>query len=407
VGNQNGGDGSVYTFQEVVNELINSELTISANDITHDFTHFEIDGATVTIEGSHTFNTLTLRNNAKVITREINDSNSPILVINADSISIELGSVIDVNGKGYTTTDQGGPEAVVDTTYRSCHGGLHNTSAVDCSYGDYKDARFAGSAGTSLDSYTGAGGGVMRVITDTLELDGDLLANGEEGYNAGGAGGSIHVEAGVLTGAGLMSATGGTFSMYDESEYQSAGAGGRISLYVDDRSGFTGTMEAFSGIYDETTPVTAGTGTIFVKESAQTDGHLIVDNGGYMTNAGSTPIRSVGSHAIVSATLVSSADSVDIWQIEVGGTPWRATDVESAWGIQGIQVTLDADDLLADLYTVVSNTENTLTIKVDTTLGVDLRGIAGQTLLGVHHFESLTIEGGADVDFGGDRVIQP
>ncbi len=131
---------------------------------------------------------------------------------------------------------------------------------------------------------------------------------------------------------------------------------------------------------------------------AESYGHLQIDNGGSAAAVDSTPIRSVGQHLITDAQLVAT----DTWVITVDGLPWKATDSNLGWGIDGIDVDLDASEELSIHYTIISNTENTLTIMTMD----DLTAVPGSDLLGVHTFETFTETGGASSSFSGDRVIQ-
>jgi hypothetical protein len=103
------------------------------------------------------------------------------------------------------------------------------------SYGDWLTPVELGSAGGNAGTRPGgAGGGALRLIAGgTLRVDGTLKANGSSPYVSsgfypgGGAGGSICVTAGTLSGSGSMSA-GGASSGFSVG---GGGAGGRIALY--------------------------------------------------------------------------------------------------------------------------------------------------------------------------------
>ncbi|XP_019446403.1 PREDICTED: uncharacterized protein LOC109349844 [Lupinus angustifolius] len=81
---------------------------------------------------------------------------------------------------------------------------------------------------TSKDErYGGEGGGrIWFQIIDSIEVSGDLLANGGDGgiKGGGGSGGSIFVKAHRMTGSGTISATGGGGF--------AGGGGGRVSINV-------------------------------------------------------------------------------------------------------------------------------------------------------------------------------
>ena len=71
------------------------------------------------------------------------------------------------------------------------------------------------------------------------------------------------------------------------------------------------------------------------------------------------------------------------------------------WGLDGLYVDLNAADALGPFYKIESNTDDALIIRTQD----NLLGIEGQQLLGVHQLEILNVTGGAQVDFGVDRVI--
>ncbi|MFT6100912.1 MAG: hypothetical protein ACJAYF_003473, partial [Arenicella sp.] len=128
-----------------------------------------------------------------------------------------------------------------------------------------------------------------------------------------------------------------------------------------------------------------------------TYGHLIADNGGRAAGSASTPIRSVGRHVIVAVTQVEAG----VWELEVGGTPWNRTDLALDWGIDGIEVDLDASEDSSPLYVIELNAENSIQLKTLT----DLSGVEGNELIGTHTFQSLSESNGASLDFSGDKVF--
>jgi hypothetical protein len=93
--------------------------------------------------------------------------------------------------------------------------------------------------------------------------------------------------------------------------------------------------------------------------------------------------------------------SSGVWRIAVSGTPWKPSDVALDWGIDGLDVDLDASETNSPLYRIVSNSANTLTINTSD----NLAGAVGRELIGVQTFDRLSVTHGASVDFGGDRVI--
>ncbi|HEX7026477.1 MAG TPA: thrombospondin type 3 repeat-containing protein, partial [Gammaproteobacteria bacterium] len=309
----------------------------------------------------------------------------------AGAVHVDMNSKIDVSGKGYPPDYWSGPD-FSNNTRRGCHGGIQRGyGSSDCTYGRYARARYAGSAGYHYDANNrGEGGGILELVAGSVQVDGQILASGTQSAwstNGAGAGGSIHIEAASLSGVGQIQVRGGSMN---NNNYP-AGAGGRISVYVEDRSGYTGSYNAAAGSVGSI----SGAGTVYLQHPAEAYGHLYVTNAGRVALSGSTPIRSVGRHQITGVDEVSPG----VWRIEVAGTPWKASNPALGWGIDGIDVDLDASELASPLYKIVTNTTNTITINTTD----DISGVIGNELVGVHTFSRLTVVNGASVDFGEDR----
>lgn len=88
------------------------------------------------------------------------------------------------------------------------------------------------------------GGGIIKVVANTLTLDGLITANGQDSkqQSSGGAsGGSIWLQTKTLTGNGEAMVLGGRGMSYG-----GGGGGGRVaaSFY---NSSFTGSLQAYGG----------------------------------------------------------------------------------------------------------------------------------------------------------------
>jgi hypothetical protein len=109
-------------------------------------------------------------------------------------------------------------------------------------YGDYTnpiDPGSGGGGGAPWTSAGGAGGGLIRVLaTDSVIMDGSMLANGQtlgNSYAAPGSGGGIYVQCKTIRGSGLLSARGGDLQRASLGGEQmgGAGGGGRIAIVYD------------------------------------------------------------------------------------------------------------------------------------------------------------------------------
>ena len=82
----------------------------------------------------------------------------------------------------------------------------------------------------------GNGGGLVRIVAQTIQLDGSLIANGGEITSASpiaaGSGGGVRIDVGTLAGAGQITAKGG------DTLNAGGGGGGRVAIYYEDASGF-------------------------------------------------------------------------------------------------------------------------------------------------------------------------
>ncbi|MCC6132300.1 MAG: hypothetical protein IT186_20450 [Acidobacteria bacterium] len=114
----------------------------------------------------------------------------------------------------------------------------------------------------------GFGGGVIYLRTGSLRVDGAITAHGGA---PGGAGGSIQIRTGALSGIGEVGALG------QDSEAGS-GAGGAISIvYSSEADGILERVNARAGGGSVSSHF-GGAGTVFLFGPASTYGELIVDN---------------------------------------------------------------------------------------------------------------------------------
>ncbi len=184
------------------------------------------------------------------------------LELNADSLSIENGAAIDVSGKGYlagrTAGNQsnGSAQGAAGGSYGGI-GGYWGASTPNVVYGDYRNPNDLGSgAGNG----SASGGGLIRIKTRALVVNGVILANGvnASGGTSGSSGGGIFIEVDQLSGTGSITANGG--SGYPG--LTAGGGGGRIAIYSGDLLGYnTNLVTALAGAYGNPLP---GAGTIYI-----------------------------------------------------------------------------------------------------------------------------------------------
>ncbi len=267
------------------------ELTTAYNSTNHHYDSFVID-----ISGD-----LTVQDGGK-ITGNVD--------ITADNVTIEGdggngGGRIDVSYKGYkeggTRGNGYGPGGGSYAKGRGGgagyggNGGNTYYGGAGTSYGILSEPNDLGSGGgASANGSGGSGGGMIKlVVGGTLNLEGSILADGENGNisggrgSGGGSGGSIWINAGEIQGNGMMSADGGSGGDTGNNYAGGGGAGGRIAIYFNnDNSSLT--KKVYSGVNEGYQY--GGSGTIYEKDKSQLYGDLIIDNNG---NSGAiTPITS-------------------------------------------------------------------------------------------------------------------
>ncbi|CAH1775844.1 unnamed protein product, partial [Owenia fusiformis] len=174
------------------------------------------------------------------------------------SVLLESASFIQTNARAPTRSDGGrdtpagggsggghgacGGNGVGQTMVGHPHGILYEPS-------DFGSQGGIGGAATTGDCYplysseddvpaAGRGGGIIQLTaTGSIEIDGDLFANGEDSQGpraGGGAGGSIFLSAATeFAGLGTMSAIGGAVDDTDTNCGGGGGGGGRIAIEYD------------------------------------------------------------------------------------------------------------------------------------------------------------------------------
>ena len=138
------------------------------------------------------------------------------LTIYADRIVVDSGASIAVAPTGERGRGSNAWYSSSSGTYRSARGGSYDGNHNDAWVGE------GAAGGDGLDTNRdvvegtgGLGGGVLRLIANTITIDGQVTANGANGASpgrcaaGGGSGGGILIAADNLTINGSVSATGG------------------------------------------------------------------------------------------------------------------------------------------------------------------------------------------------------
>ncbi|MCX6029280.1 MAG: hypothetical protein NT169_08255, partial [Chloroflexi bacterium] len=264
----------------------------------------------VFMDGVFTFRKVDVVNGGLLTHSNATTDHESQLVIQADSLTLDATSMIDVSGRGYLggysggnnlggysggnnsaygrtigNTTTGGSQLWSGGSYGGWGGQPTDGYPVASVYGALTDPNQLGAGGGGLNSGSiavgGNGGGLIRITANTLTLDGAIRANGSNAgsigyiyYAGGGAGGGIRLDVGTLTGAGAIQAIGGNGL---NASYDGGGGGGRIAIYYTDMSGFNSSnITAYGG----TSYRNGGAGTVFLKSTSQSHGDLVLDNNG-------------------------------------------------------------------------------------------------------------------------------
>lgn len=201
-----------------------TNTTIASGDTTYDGQDIIVTGVTLTVNGSHSFNSLLLRNDAVL---KHNQGETLTLDITT-SVEIDSTSTIDV-------TALGNPPASVGPYSGGSYGGLGGAvvTAPNSTYGDYLAPVDLGTGGGQGDYASGSlGGGAVKLLAGSLILNGDIIANGDDGWDCGGgSGGSVWMDiSGELSGSGKVQVNGGAIAV-PSSLPTGGGGGGRIAIY--------------------------------------------------------------------------------------------------------------------------------------------------------------------------------
>ena len=287
--------------------VITQNTSIGRFDRSFEGTDLTIQGpATVTIDGPHRFRSLTLRNNAVVTHPATTGISTSKLDLTVDTaLTIDATSRIDVtalgflaggksgnpfpgnpfNNSGMTVGFQRGSSGRSGGSYGGL-GGSSGEGSASPVYGDFRNPNDPGSGGASFAGAAGNGGGLIRIVAQTLQLDGMIKADGETPANyAGGSGGGLRIDVGTLKGLGSISSNGST----GQRDNGGGGGGGRIAIYYQNVTGFDFTrVNAFGGLGNAAP--NGGAGTIYLQGPARESGELIADNNNMASPSLSTPL---------------------------------------------------------------------------------------------------------------------
>ncbi|MCL4206398.1 MAG: hypothetical protein KJ000_28285 [Pirellulaceae bacterium] len=286
--NRDGTPGDGYTAA-----LFASGVTIPEGDGTYDGQSLILYGSTSTINGPHSFADMqilggaTLTHSAATATQEYR-----LELDVSDSLIIDATSKIDVSGRGYLpwrtlgNTTTGAAAGASGGSYGGYgNGGTSVSQRTNEVYGDFRQPNELGSGGAGQVGYPAAGGGLVRIESGTLTLEGAIRANGANGSSAsdksggGGSGGAVYLDVGTLAGGGTISADGGSNTGFGR-----AGGGGRVAVYYAALSGFDQDKVLARGGTSATGSGHGAVGTVYLEQRGGAS-QLILDSHGRASGA--------------------------------------------------------------------------------------------------------------------------
>ena len=284
-GGEDPGDIHTWDFEALYADTIFDESTFVGTDLFYDGADQDIiiHDCIVTMDGSHTFNSVRICHNG-ILTHSLPTvAPDPVVapprlsVNTTGNFTIDATSAIDANYLGWAAGPGAGKGD--DNGSGASHGGWgglgSDLQAPGAPYGSMAIPTDLGSGGSHHYANECGGGRVHLNVGGTLLLDGTISADGRtatEYWSAGASGGSVWIQTETLSGTGAITANGGA----RDGGWAAGGSGGRIAVYYDDASTYTGSYLAAGGAGWQY----GAAGTIYLKETGYY-GTLIADNDGH------------------------------------------------------------------------------------------------------------------------------
>ncbi|MGZ7079529.1 MAG: hypothetical protein ACXVJT_08965, partial [Thermoanaerobaculia bacterium] len=355
--------GASTSFTVVAGTIVAADRTVA--DASLDHQTVIVQGGVLTLEGARTFARLIVLDGAMVT-----HAPSSNLNIVAEQLYVACGGAIDVTGKGYAghVTDPNASPG--DGSTGGSHigrGGASDGSIAGSTYGSIERPQEPGGGGGSASD--SAGGGVIRLNTTRLVVDGAIRANGSAATGFAGAGGSIWITTGTISGRGIVDASGGG-NVY-------SGGGGAIALEFSDAASTLPQLSTSSVPFGFYASRWGGAGSVVVKGPQSTFGGLTIDEGD-RSAASATELPSLGSgtgqDGSGGATLVTDL-TTDVPQYFVG----RWIEITGATGA------------LKGTWRIASIANRTITLQPNA--GETIAVVPGDRWQGVYRVDALDIHG--------------
>ena len=394
---------------------ITTDTTILAGDLSLENQDVVVDGATLTLNGSHAPTSLSVINGG-VVTHTTSEAGG--LSLTTLSLVIDTSSSIDVSARGLTGRFQaqyaGGSHGG-----KGGFGGFSTNGGLPVEpYGNYLQPIDLGLGGRcQISSQNEYGGGAVKIVAQSLTVEGSILANGDTPFRcAGSAGGSIWLDVGTISGSGFIAADGspGERDGLDTRYRMGGGGGGRIAIYYDDATGFdfVNQVTALGSDGDIGGPATDG--TVLLKQKTSSLFELRLD--ALDTSEGVTVINSLlsgdleGSHYQLTAEGGTLLVENDEWTFD--NVLWSATqamDVASLSVLNGsvlFHATSSVDGLEITSSSIVIDGSSSIDVSARGLTGRNEAQYAGGSHGGKGGFGGFSTNGGLPVEPYGN-YLQP
>jgi hypothetical protein len=291
------------------------------------------------------------------------------LYLEVGELVVEAGGAIDASGLGFAPGSTYPGHGAASSNNGGSHlgqGGVNGGSAGETFGSVYRPQEPGGGGGSS-----GRGGGVIRIVADRVQVDGEVRADGQAA-NRGGAAGSVWITTSALAGTGSIEATGGA-ACCD----LGTGGGGAITIEYDVLEAGSTLLGSLSAAgHAQNRP--GGAGTVLLLAQDSTYGELVVDNGGISGGVTDLPSLGTGVAQLGSGGAVVVTNRVDpIPAYFVGHwvrveTPERV--VKGTWRIAAVE---------GPAFALAPNGTETVDVA------------EGDEWTGLYRFDSVTVRGGA------------
>jgi hypothetical protein len=300
------------------------------------------------------------------------------LVVATGTLSVDSASVIDATGRGYLAgrtfgnTTTGAPANAAAGSHGGI-GGIDSGGLRAAAYGSLYDPNEPGSGGALFNTGALSGGGIIRLQSAAIVLDGRITASGAGTTNnfVAGAGGSIRIDTNTISGPGQVRADGGA-------AFAAGGGGGRVAIYYAGASGMTLSRALVTSVGGTSGAGFHGAaGTVYFKRNDQANGELVVDNGSIISSQ-TTPLTSVGGGFItsVSSSSGSAADTI--------GDSSAAFPIPNQ--LTGNRIYINGDKSV--LWPTRSNTATAIALDISANA---LTAQTGQSYAGLYRFDTLRL----------------